>query len=136
MKRLPLFFVLTDSGFLLYWLITAARLIPPEYLYNDYTNSLLVDWNWSFFPLDVLVSTTGFYSLYQRRIGQPWRSIALLSLVLTFCSGLQALAFWVLRQDFDPTWWLPNLYLLLYPLFFIPNLLRYEVAPVDVRHSV
>jgi hypothetical protein len=46
------------------------------------------------------------------------------SLTLTMCSGLQALAFRALRADFDPLWWMPNLFLLLYPLFFIPTILR------------
>ncbi|MED4585266.1 DUF5360 family protein [Brevibacillus choshinensis] len=26
-------------------------------------------------------------------------------------------------MDFDPSWWVPNLYLMLYPLFFIPGIL-------------
>jgi hypothetical protein len=42
---------------------------------------------------------------------------------LTFCSGLQAIAFWALRAEFDLTWWLANGYLLICPLFFIPCLL-------------
>jgi hypothetical protein len=52
-----------------------------------------------------------------------WHQLALISLVLTFCSGLQAIAFWIIRGDFDLTWWLPNLFLLIYPLFFIPRLI-------------
>jgi hypothetical protein len=36
---------------------------------------------------------------------------------LTFCSGLQATAFWAWRAEFDLTWWLANGYLLIYPLF-------------------
>jgi hypothetical protein len=35
-----------------------------------------------------------------------------------FCSGLQAIAFWVLRQDYDPTWWIPNLCLMVLPLLY------------------
>jgi hypothetical protein len=31
---------------------------------------------------------------------------------------------WLIRDDFDVTWWLPNLYLMLYPLFFIPKVIR------------
>jgi hypothetical protein len=45
--------------------------------------------------------------------------MALISLVLTFCSGLQAIAFWILRADFDLSWWIPNLFLMIYPIFFI-----------------
>lgn len=44
---------------------------------------------------------------------------ALISLVLTFCSGLQAIAFWVFSKNFDITLWAINLYLIIYPLFFI-----------------
>jgi hypothetical protein len=50
-------------------------------------------------------------------------------------SGLNAIAFWVIRGDFDPTWWIPNLYLLIYPFFFLPQLLRptLEVSRLEVR---
>jgi hypothetical protein len=53
-----------------------------------------------------------------------WRDLALISLVLTSVSGLQAVAFWAMRGGFDPVWWIPNGFLLTYPLFFIPRLLR------------
>ncbi len=50
--------------------------------------------------------------------------------VLTFCSGLMAVAFWTLRGDFDPAWWAPNLFfLLIYPLFFLPRFLKAEQGP-------
>jgi hypothetical protein len=114
-----------DIGFIAYWLITFFKLIPAEYLYNDYSNPLLVDWNWSFFPLDIAVSITGLTSLrLQKQQKSAWRNWALVSLAFTFCSGLQAISFWVLRADFDPTWWIPNLFLMIYPLFFIGNLLK------------
>ncbi|MGI6187453.1 MAG: DUF5360 family protein, partial [Brevibacillus sp.] len=50
--------------------------------------------------------------------------LALISLVLTSCSGLQAISFWLFKGDFDPVWWIPNLYLLIYPLFFLPRFFR------------
>lgn len=50
--------------------------------------------------------------------------MALISLTLTFCSGLQAIAFWIIKADYDLMWWIPNLYLLIYPLFFIPKLIK------------
>jgi len=125
MSRLKYFFWLVDGGFIAYWIITALHLIPAKYLYSDYTNPILIDWNWSFFPLDIAISATGLYSLYAVKKGLPiWRVIALMSLVLTSVSGLQAISYWILARDFDPTWWLPNLFLLLYPLFFIPRLIR------------
>jgi len=85
MKHLPKFFLVVDLGFVVYWLITAFHLIDETYLYNGYTNPILVAWNWSFFPLDMAISGSGFYSLF----------------------------------FFQLQWWLPNLFLLIYPLFFI-----------------
>ncbi|TCZ81118.1 hypothetical protein E0485_02250 [Paenibacillus albiflavus] len=125
MNKLMIFFLITDIGFILYWGITILGVIPQEYLYQDYTNQLLVTWNWSFFPLDILISITGFISLYLlRKKNDRWKVAALISLILTFCSGLQAIAFWTIKLDFDIGWWLPNLYLLIYPLFFIPSIVK------------
>ncbi len=125
MKTLKPFFLVTDIAFIVYWTISALQLIPPQFLYSDYNNPILLAWNWSFLPLDLLISATGFAALwaYQRRL-EIWHSLAIISLVLTFTSGLNAIAFWIIRHDFDLTWWLPNLYLMLYPLFFIPHLLK------------
>ncbi|MFN6112864.1 MAG: DUF5360 family protein [Bacteroidota bacterium] len=125
MKTLRYFFLLVDIGFIVYWAITALGLIPLQYLYSDYTNPILVHWNWSFFPLDILISATGLSSivLYSRQ-NRRWRSIALISLVLTSVSGLQAVSYWTLAGETDLTWWIPNLFLLVYPLFFIPRLVK------------
>lgn len=125
MGALRYLFLLVDIGFLLYWLITLLSLIPGEYLFQDYHNPLLVAWNWSFLPLDLLVSATGLGSilLYQRGTAS-WRVLALLSLACTSISGLQAISFWIIRRDFLLEWWLPNLFLLLYPIFFIGRLSR------------
>lgn len=126
-RSLKTLFLLTDIGFILYWAVTWVSWIPKEYLYQDYTNPLLVAWNLSFLPLDLLISVTGFYSLFLlRRSDQRSRMVALISLVLTFCSGLQAIAFWSFRGEFNWGWWVPNLYLMIYPLFYIPRLLRKE----------
>ncbi len=128
MSSLKIFFWFTDLGFIVYWLITALHLIPAQYLFQDYTNPILTAWNWSFLPLDLAISATGLAALwaYTKKL-ELWRSIALISLVLTFSSGLNAIAFWVIYGDFDPTWWIPNLYLFIYPLFFLPKLLKLEV---------
>jgi Family of unknown function (DUF5360) len=136
MKTLKPFFWFTDIVFIVYWLITALHLIPPEFLFQDYTNPILRAWNWSFLPLDLLISASGLGSLwaYNRRL-EVWRSLALTSLILTMSSGLNAIAFWVIRGDFDPTWWIPNLYLLIYPFFFMPQFLQpmLEVSRLEVR---
>lgn len=128
-RSMKLLMIVTDVGFVVYWLITALHLLPPDWLYKDYTNQLLVHWNWSFFPLDILVSATGTTSLLLARRGdKPWRQLALVSLTLTSVSGLQAISFWVFSGDFNIGWWLPNLFLLLYPLWFIPRLVRSNSA--------
>ncbi len=78
MKTLKKFFLVTDIAFILYWLITLLHLLPEEYLYKDYNNPILVAWNFSFLPIDLLVSFTGFTSLflYQKK-RKSWKKIAL-----------------------------------------------------------
>lgn len=128
-RTLKRFMLLTDVGFIIYWGITFLGWIPKEYLYQDYSNPLLVAWNVSFLPLDLFISATGLTALYlcaKSNDNPAWKSLALISLVLTFCSGLQAIAFWSIRGDFDLLWWIPNLFLLLYPLFFIPRFIHSE----------
>ncbi len=120
MKLLKPFFLVTDIGFIVYWIVTYFHIIPESMAFKDYNNPIMIHWNWSFFPLDILISITGLGSLYLFRKNRPsWRPWALISLVLTFCSGLQAIAFWAFANDFDPYWWAFNLYLLIYPLFFL-----------------
>ncbi len=122
MNRLKYYFLVVDIGFIVYWLITLLGVIPGEYLFKDYNNPILWAWNWSFLPLDLFISASGLTSVYLwRQQNANWAPLALISLVLTFCSGLQAIAFWGIRLDFDISWWLPNLFLLLYPLFFMKS---------------
>lgn len=124
MKKLKGFFLITDIGFMFYWFITLFHLIPQNLLFKDYTNSILVAWNWSFLTLDMSISITGFLSLYlYSKRNVLWRKFSLISLVLTFCSGLQAISFWTIRCDFDLLWWAFNLYLMIYPIFFIKGIL-------------
>jgi hypothetical protein len=124
-KTLKVLFVLVDLGFVVYWVCAGLHLFPQDYLFKDYDNPILQAWNFSFLPLDLLVSATGLSSVacHARGLWQ-WQPLALVSLTLTSCSGLQAIAFWALRGDFDPVWWAPNLFLLIYPLCFFPVVLR------------
>lgn len=125
MRRLKYFIFITDIGFVIYWLVVFWEMIPPEYLFSNYQNPILKNWNWSFFPLDWCISALGFYSLWLYKKNKPiWRNIVLIALVLTSVSGLQAISFWWFAKDFNLTWWLPNLFLLIYPLFFIPRLIK------------
>ena len=125
MRVLKWFFLVIDFSFILYFGATAMGLIPVEYAYSDYTNPILIAWNWSFFPLDMAISITGLSAIYLHNKGYlQWKPIAFTSLVLTFCSGLMAISYWAIRLEFDLTWWIPNLALMLYPLFFIPRFLK------------
>ena len=120
----------TDVGMILYWVITAAMAlgllnIPGEWLFKDYYDPRVVAWNWSFFPIDILFSVTGLAALRMERSGHSnWKIMATVSLTLTVCAGLMAIAYWVILADFDPTWWIPNLFLMIWPLPFLYQLIR------------
>jgi hypothetical protein len=124
MKSLKIVFLVVDVSFIAYWLATVLHLIPDSVAFKDYSNPIVSAWNWSFLPLDLLISATGLTSVALWRREDPrWRPVALMSLVFTMTSGLQALAFWAIRGEFDGVWWGANGFLLLYPLFFLPGLL-------------
>ena len=122
--------LVTDIGFLMYWGLTALAAagliaIPAEYLYSDYHNPLVVAWNWSFMPLDVVLSIVGLTAVTHHRAGKAsWRGLTIISLALTFCAGLMAISFWAIRGDFDPTWWAVNGALMIWPLAYLPGLIR------------
>jgi len=121
---------ITDVLFMTYWAIALLALIgvislPAEMMYGDYLNQRVQAWNWSFFPLDVAFAVFGFLALSAARRGDPvWRPYALISLVLTMTAGGMAVAYWVILLEFDPSWFLPNLALLIWPLFFMRGLIR------------
>lgn len=126
-----LVFLLVDVSFIVYWAITYLHLLPPEFLYKDYTNPVLVDWNWSFFPIDMLISISGLHSIrLYRKHSDQWVLFAFVSLILTMCSGLMAISFWIFHNDFDLAWWLPNIFLLLYPLYYLGKV--YKGVAIDV----
>jgi len=122
---LRLLMLVTDIGLLTYWSLTALAAagvihLPPDWLFSDYLNPLIVAWNWSFLPLDVLLSVVGIASVRLAARNDPrWQHYAIISLSLTVCSGLMAVSFWAIRGDFDPIWWGFNLYLMLWPLPFL-----------------
>lgn len=128
MRRRLMFF--TDIGMLAYWAITAAMALgllslPPEWLFKDYDDPRVVAWNWSFLPIDLAFSLTGLWALHREKAGKPdWKIWAAVSLTLTFCAGIMAISYWTLTGDFDPSWWIPNLFLMLWPLPFLFRLTR------------
>lgn len=135
MRRMKPFLLVTDWLFLAYWAITALKAlgivnIPPEYLYSNYDDPAIVAWNWSFFPLDIVFSITGLLALRRHRQQHPsWRMYAAVSLCLTFCAGLMAISFWTIRGEFDPSWWIPNFLITVWPLYFLPKLFRDANSP-------
>ncbi|MFN7398528.1 MAG: DUF5360 family protein [Sandaracinobacter sp.] len=126
---LRLFFRIVDSAMLLYWAASFAACLglvtlPAAAMYDGYGTQMVDAWNWSFLPLDIAFAMTGLWSVRLHRQQDPrWRGLAIVSLVLTMCAGGMAIAFWVLAGDFNWSWWLPNLILLLLPLLWLPRLL-------------
>lgn len=120
----------TDVAFLIYWTIAAllelgALDIPRDMMYADYDNPRVSAWNWSFFPLDVIFSVVGLMAVHASRNGNPiWRPLAIVSLVLTMTAGGMAIAYWTLLSEYFPAWYISNLILLIWPLFFLPSLIR------------
>lgn len=115
-RSLRVFLLVVDVGFIAYWLVTAFQLLPAAWLYAHHDDPVMVGWNWSFLPLDVLVSATGLSSLWLARWQEPrWPLLATVSLAFTSASGLNAIAFWALRNEFDLGWWLPNVVLFIGP---------------------
>ena len=119
----------TDILLLTYWFITGAVAlglvsVPEAYLFKDYYDARVVAWNWSFFPLDVIFSILGIYAAILFTRGDArWYGLTLISAALTFCAGLMALSYWAILGDFDPSWWGPNLVLMIWPLWFMPKLI-------------
>lgn len=128
-RRLAAFIMITDILFLLYWLASGlAQLglvdIPPQWMYAEYGEARVVAWNWSFLPLDVAFSAVGLAAVVAARRGSDaWRPLALLSLAFTIASGLNAVSYWTLLGELDPGWFLSNLLLVVWPLFFLPGLI-------------
>jgi Family of unknown function (DUF5360) len=123
-------FRLVDGGMLAYWsaaVLAASGIIhlPASFMYDGYGTPMVDAWNWSFAPLDVIFSILGLLSIRLAHGGNPkWRATALLSLALTFCAGLMAIAFWSLIGYFSISWWLPNMMLLALPLWWIHRLMK------------
>lgn len=129
-RRLALALTITDLLFLTYWSVSALdalRLIsvPPDLLYAGHHEPRVVAWNWSFLPLDLAFSILGLSAVRAARSGRAiWRPLALMSLVCTMIAGGMAVAYWGLLGEFDPAWFLPNLALLIWPMAFVPGLVR------------
>jgi hypothetical protein len=128
--------LVTDVGFIVYWLLIVTRALPPELMFDDYEVPAVAAWNWSFLPLDVAISVTGLLALRALRRGRASARVLLpVSLTLTSVSGGMALAYWAIAGDFDIAWWAPNAYLLIFPIPLLVHLARRPelLGPVSAR---
>lgn len=140
-RPLRLALLVTGLGFLIYWTIGLASLaglfaLPASLMYADYDNPIVFAWNWSFLPLDLVVSATGLLAVAAARRGDPlWRSLALLSLAFTMVAGGMAVSCWMIRQEFNLSWFLPNLALVVWPMIFLRGLISDSGGPAAKETS-
>ena len=127
-RLLALCFTITDLLFLLYWSVSSLTQlglihIPSAWMYTHYDQPQVVAWNWSFLPVDLTFSILGLSAVAAARRGEViWRPLALLSLAFTMVAGGMAISYWAILREFDPTWFLPNLALVIWPSVFLPGL--------------
>ncbi len=127
-RLLALCFTITDLLFLLYWSVSSLTQlglihIPSAWMYAHYDQPQVVAWNWSFLPVDLTFSILGLSAVAAARRGEViWRPLALLSLAFTMVAGGMAISYWAILREFDPTWFLPNLALVIWPSVFLPGL--------------
>ena len=124
-RPLAIALTFTDVAFVLYWALAALSQggvvhVPPEWMYANYEQADVIAWNWSFLPMDLAFSYFGLKAVAAARRGDStWRAFTIVSLTLTMAAGGMAVSYWAILQEFDPTWFLPNLALVIWPLFFI-----------------
>lgn len=125
-------FRIIDWSMIGYW--TAISLgalavitLPETLMYDGYGTPIIDAWNWSFAPLDILFAILGLAAVRLAQRGdQRWPILAISSLSLTFCAGLMAVAFWALRGEFNLSWWIPNLLLMVFALLWLIKIFRLQ----------
>jgi hypothetical protein len=129
-RRMAFALTITDFAFLAYWAVSALAAmgvlhLPGSVMYVEYNNPRVLAWNWSFLPLDLGFSLSGLGAVMAARRGSPlWRPLALISLIVTIAAGAMAISYWTLLGEFDPAWFLANTALIVWPLAFLPGLIR------------
>ncbi|MEO7223883.1 MAG: DUF5360 family protein [Devosia sp.] len=108
----------TEIGMLAYWVAAAlvcigVLSISPELMYSDYRNALVVAWNWSFLPIDVLFAVLGLWARFGHLDARRRAVISTIALSLMFCAGAMAISYWAINLQFDAFWWTANLWLML-----------------------
>jgi len=107
---------ITEVGMTIYWVFAVIVIVglinvPPEYMYSDYNNPIIVSWNWSFFPVDILFATLGLFSRFGKSSLYHKQMLSTVSLSLMFCAGVMAISFWIIQGEYNPFWWGINLWL-------------------------
>jgi hypothetical protein len=135
MSRALIFCLLaTDTIFILYWLVNLCAFfglitLPAALMYDDYQEAKTSAWNWSFLPLDLGFSIIGLLAVRAHRAARHyWRILVVISLTLTMAAGLMAISYWTILGEFDLLWFVPNLVLFMWPLFFLPKLIIADSA--------
>ena len=132
----------TDVLFIVYWLVVVLSelgllSIPPEMMYADFDDPRVVAWNWSFFPLDIVFSIVGLAAIQANQSGNGiWRPLAIISLILTMTAGGMAVSYWAILKEFDPSWFIPNVVLVVWPIFFLPGLVRGSKTTADKQSAL
>ncbi|WP_330230409.1 YvaD family protein [Nocardia sp. NBC_00508] len=127
LRRVKRTMLLTDLGFLAYWIITALGIISVG------SDHFLQQWNWSFLGLDLAAIGLGLTGLAlgsRSAISLPMITV---SLSLTSAAGLMALNFYVIRGEYSPLWWLPNLWLFGFPIAALAGIFRMSSTREPVR---
>ncbi len=128
-RPLAIALTVTDVAFILYWSLAAFSQagvvhIPPEWMYANYDRPDVIAWNWSFLPMDLAFSVSGLKAVAAARRGDPaWRPFAIVSLTLTMAAGAMAVSYWAILRELDPSWFIANLSLVIWPLFFMRRLM-------------
>lgn len=120
---------------LVYWsviILNALTIValPRSFMYDGYGTPIIDAWNWSFAPLDIIFAILGLSAIRAARKGDArWKILAVSSLSLTFCAGLMAIGFWAIRGEYNLSWWIPNLLLMIVPAFWLYKI--YSAYPVN-----
>lgn len=111
LNRTPkLLLATTDIGLLCYWILTAIGLISVG------KDPLLLAWNWSFVPLDVLAIAAGLLCSVLPEDHRWSVPLFIAALALTHAAGLMAVSFFALWGTWDWSWWVVNVWLAVIPL--------------------
>lgn len=107
---------ITEVGMLTYWAFAAVvalewLMVAPEVMYADHSNPLIVAWNWSFLPIDVMFAALGLLARFAKIKPAKAQILQTASLALMFCAGTMAISFWALQCWFDLAWWGMNAWL-------------------------